>query len=129
MRARFLCDLLDAIEHERGDELVRIAGARVCYRMEGVSGLDALRTAEPGAVIPIADAEQLLLGLDVLLGNGSGSVIEAAATEVYARLLRRSSLIVHGDLMSTVMRLRAPIEYPFVDVSLSWDLASSSTGF
>lgn len=128
VRAWFVRDFLEVVERERGRSATQVALAKLTTRATSIDPA-ALRTSAPNDVIPIHEAEELLLGLDLALGDGSGKVIESAGLELYSKSLAQGGLIVPGDLMATVSRLRAPLEYPFVDERISFDLASSSTGF
>jgi hypothetical protein len=121
-------DFLEVVERERGRAQTQAALTKLTARSTSIEPAK-LKTSTPNDVIPIHEAEELLLGLDMALGDGSGRVIETAGLELFSKSLAQGGLIVPGDLMATVLRLRAPLEYPFVEERISFDLASSSTGF
>lgn len=121
-------DFLEVVERERGRAATQAAVAKLTARSTSTDA-GKLKSSTPNDVIPIHEAEELLLGLDMALGDGSGRVIETAGLELFSKSLAQGGLIVPGDLMATVSRLRAPLEYPFVDERISFDVASSSTGF
>lgn len=128
VRARFVRDVLEFVEREHGLESAAVV-QRLGARLGRLSDFEELRSSAPGALLPIANVEELLLGLDGMVGDGTGALLEAAGLELFSRVVNRDGLAVPGDLMATVTRLRAPLEYPFVGAQLSFDIASSSTGF
>jgi hypothetical protein len=128
VRAWFVRDFLEVVERERGRAVTQAALAKLTPRLTSIDTA-ALRRSTPNDVIPLHEAEELMLGLDMAIGDGSGRVIETAGLELFSKSLAQGGMIVPGDLMATVLRLRAPLEYPFVDERISFDLASSSTGF
>ncbi len=128
VRSWFVRDFIEVLERERGKAVAQAALGRLSARFPSLDAT-ALRKSAPSEVIPIQEAEELFLGIDSSMGDGTGKVIEAIGLELFAKSLGQGGLIVPGDLMSTVLRLRAPLEYPFVDLRISFDLASSSTGF
>jgi hypothetical protein len=128
VRAWFVRDFLEVVERERGRPATQAALTKLAARLTSIDTA-ALRHSTPNDLIPLHEAEELFLGLDVVIGDGSGRVIETAGLELFSKQLAQGGLIVPGDLMATVLRLRAPLEYPFVDERISFDLASSSTGF
>lgn len=128
VRAWFVRDFLEVVERERGRAVTQAALAKLTTRLTSIDPA-ALRQSTPNDVVPLHEAEELFLGLDMAIGDGSGRVIETAGLELFSKALAQGGLIVPGDLMATMLRLRAPLEYPFVDERISFDLASSSTGF
>jgi hypothetical protein len=71
-----------------------------------------------------------LLEMDRLLGDGSGSLLQGAGEEIGRRILSETEqLVVVGDLMATVARIRAPLEYPLVGTSLGYDIREAPRGF
>jgi hypothetical protein len=128
VRAWFVRDFLEVVERERGRAATRAALTKLTARLTSIDTA-ALRQSTPNDLVPLHEAEELFLGLDMAIGDGSGRVIETAGLELFSKQLAQGGLIVPGDLMATVLRLRAPLEYPFVDERISFDLASSSTGF
>jgi hypothetical protein len=88
-----------------------------------------VRERSPSDVLAIADAEQLLLGLDEELEHGSGGLLESAGHELFFRVLVQGSLSGSCDLLGTLTRLRPAIEHPFVDVTIDWSFSATSRGF
>jgi hypothetical protein len=93
------------------------------------ASLEALRATSPADTVPLADAEEVLLGIDTTLGDGSGRLLEIAMFELATRMLSQGNAVVVGDLLGTVARLRTAIERPFVGVEMLFDLKRTETGF
>lgn len=129
VRTRFVRDLLDLIERDND----RDAFVRACESLSSRLGDDetvqAIRNGSAPVLFPMADADLLLLGLDASLGDGTGSLLERAATEQMARLVSAGGLAVQGDLMGSVARLRAPLEQIFSSDAMGFDLSETRTGF
>jgi hypothetical protein len=93
-----------------------------------------LRAREPRSnghsdLMPLGDAEELLLAIDGALGDGSGRVLEAASLALFSHMLSRDAgVVIVGDLFATVARMRAPLERPFVGVAPLFELARTDTG-
>ena len=121
--------MLDTIERDRGSEAVARLPDRVSERVRQHARLDALRASSPTATIPLTDAEELLLAIDSVLGDGSGRVLEVAMFELATRVLSQAGAVVVGDLHGTVARLRTALERPFVDAEVVFELKKSDTGF
>ncbi len=112
----------------------RAASARLLLRLpERLSiHLDpqALSNSSPTDVTPLDLGEELLLGIDTTLGDGSGRLIEEAAEELATRsLLRSTASVVPGDLQATMARQRAALERPFVGADVRFELSRNDTGF
>jgi hypothetical protein len=75
------------------------------------------------------DAEEVLLSVDAILGDGSGRLLEGPGADLATRALGQCGLGVSGDLVATMARLRAPLERPFVDVAVTYELCPMPTGF
>jgi len=91
--------------------------------------LDRLRSAGMLEVIPIEDAEDTLFSIDAIFGQGAGQSMEAVALEVVSKSIGHGGTSVNsGDLLGTLVRLRGLIESPFVDTSVTFELARSPSG-
>ena len=130
LRAWFLRNLLEAAERELGAAAVASLPERAPARLRPHLTLERLRTTAALDTLPLDDGEEAILLLDQVLGDGSGKTLERVACEMLARqLVQAASAVRVGDLFGTVARLRAPLEHPFVDVTVFFDLARSPTGF
>lgn len=130
LRAWFLRNLLEAAERELGAAAVTSLPERIPARLRPHLTLDRLRSTAALDTLPLDDGEEAVLLFDQTLGDGSGKILERVACEMLARqLVQAASAVRVGDLFGTVARLRAPLEHPFVDVSVLFDLARSPTGF
>lgn len=129
MRVGFLCDVLEVFERVCGARAVEEAERTLEERFKISSGFMRFRAQRTGEAVDLSSAEVLLLGLDAALGAGDGAMLELAGRDIFAhRMAADASLVVPGDLLSTVRHLRAPLSYPFVELELGWDVASSSSG-
>jgi hypothetical protein len=64
------------------------------------------------------------------LGDSSGRLLERIAADMFGRQLAQAVGVVRiGDLFGTVARLRGPLEHPFVDTSLHFELTRNPAGF
>ncbi len=130
LRAWFLRNLLEAAERELGATALAALPERVPARLRPHLTLDRLRSTAALDTLPLDDGEEAMLLFDQTLGDGSGKTLERVACEMLARqLVQAASAVRVGDLFGTVARLRAPLEHPFVDVTVVFDLTRSTTGF
>lgn len=129
IRTWFVRDVLEVLERDRGGAVLDRLPDRLPDRLRGHTSLESLRNSSPTDTIPLADGEELLLGIDGALGDGSGRVLEVAMFELATRALSQSGAVMIGDLLGTVARLRTAIERPFVDVDVLFDLRKTETGF
>jgi hypothetical protein len=130
LRAWFLRNLLEAAERELGTAAVASLPDRVPARLRPHLSLDRLRATAALDTLPLDDGEEAILAFEQTLGDGSGKLLERVACEMLARqLVQAASAVRVGDLFGTVARLRAPLEHPFVDVPVTFDLVRSPTGF
>ncbi len=130
LRAWFLRNLLETAERELGAAAVAALPERAPARLRPHLALERLRTTAALDTLPLDDGEEAILFFDQALGDGSGKTLERVACEMLARqLVQAASAVRVGDLFGTVARLRAPLEHPFVDVTVVFDLARSPTGF
>lgn len=130
LRAWFLRNLLEAAERELGAPALAALPERAPARLRPHLTLDRLRTTAALDTLPLDDGEEAILLFDQAVGDGSGKTLERIACEMLARqLVQAASAVRVGDLFGTVARLRAPLEHPFVDVTVVFDLTRSPTGF
>ncbi|MCA9639402.1 MAG: hypothetical protein H6718_31515 [Polyangiaceae bacterium] len=86
--------------------------------------------ADPRSTMSLVEAEELLLGIDAALGDGSGKVLESAGFVLGSRLLsHRGSVVVPGDVVRTIARLRTPVELPYEGARVVFDLTETDVGF
>lgn len=130
LRSWFLRNFLEAAERELGAPAIAALPARVPARLRAHLSLDRLRTSAALDTIPLDEGEEALVTFDQALGDGSGKLIERVACEMLARQLVQAAAAVRvGDLYGTVARLRGPLEHPFVDATLTFDLIRTDRGF
>lgn len=129
LRVRFLRDILRAVEREQGAGTVDRFKARLPERLREHVDFGALNASTPSDTMSLDDGEEVLLGLDAALGDGSGRLLEGASFDLVARTVSQGGMLVVGDLLATVARMRAPLEWPFVAVQMMFDLVGTDTGF
>lgn len=130
LRTWFLRDLMDVVEREHAGGARARLQERLPERLGGHLEEARLHDAAPTDTIPLDDAEELLLAVDAALGDGSGRVLEDAALGLVSRILMQGGgVVVAGDLLATMQRMRAPLERPFVKVQLLFELTATDTGF
>ena len=121
---------MEAAERQSG--VAAVAGLRVKLppRLALHASLERLRAGTVVDTIPLEEAEEILLSLDSLLGDGTGKLLENIGVDLATRVLSQGSgLARSGDLAGTVVRLQAFLEYPFVGVPLLFELRRNQTGF
>jgi hypothetical protein len=130
LRTWFLRNLLDAAERELGSSAVAALPERAPARLRSHLTLERLRASAALDTLPLDQGEEAILALEHTLGDGSGRTLERIACEMLGRQLAQAASAVRvGDLFGTVARLRTPLEHPFVDAPVSFDLLRSPTGF
>ncbi len=129
LRARFVRDLVDSFERESGADAVIGAVMRLEPRLSRAGVRATLRGAAHADAIDVADAEELLFGLDSALSDGSGQLLERMAAEQLGRMLSQDGFSIPGDLMGTVARMQAPLEHLFVGLPVGFDLSKKRDGF
>jgi hypothetical protein len=130
LRSWFLRNLLEAAERELGSAALASLPAKVPARLRPHLSLDRLRTAVAVDGIPLDEGEEVLLGLDQALGDGTGRMLERLSREMHARqLLQAKGTVRLGDLSGTVARLRGPLEHAFVDTEVLFELSRTELGF
>ncbi len=129
LRTRFVRDLVEGFERDGRAEAVDEALRRLEPRLSTPGVRSALRSATYADTLDVADAEELLFGLDAAVSDGTGQLLERLATELFARILAQGTLSISGDLMGTVARLQAPLEHLFVGLPIGFDLSKKRDGF
>jgi hypothetical protein len=130
LRSWFLRNFLEAAERELGAPAIAALPARVPVRVRAHLSLDRLKSSAALDTIPLDEGEEALFAFDQALGEGNGKSLERIACEMLARQLVQAAAAVRvGDLFGTVARLQGPLEHPFVDASLTFDLEHTSSGF
>jgi hypothetical protein len=130
LRSWFLRNFLEAAERELGAPAIAALPARVPVRVRAHLSLDRLKSSAALDTIPLDEGEEALFAFDQALGEGNGKSLERVACEMLARQLVQAAAAVRvGDLFGTVARLQGPLEHPFVDASLTFDLEHTSSGF
>jgi hypothetical protein len=128
IRSWYVRDVLEIVERS-GASIARLK-ERLPQRLHAYLNLTVLRAAAPTDAIPIDDGEELLLGLDPALGDGSGKILENIGLEIATRMLvKGSGGVVPGDLVGTIARMRAPFERPFAGIPILHQVVPNETGF
>ena len=129
LRAWFLRNLLEAAERELGAAAVSALPQRVPARLRPYLSLDRLRATAALDAIPLDDGEETVQAFEQGLGDASGKLLERVSCEMFARQLVGAAAAVRvGDLYGTVARLRGPLEHPFIDTQLTFELARAPFG-
>ncbi|MBX3128130.1 MAG: hypothetical protein KF718_15505 [Polyangiaceae bacterium] len=130
VRCWFIRDALGLIEREHGAGSVARALARLGEQARAQCEPELLRRSSPTDTLPLHVAEDLLLTLDSALGDGSGRLLERLGLDLATRTLSQSGTsVIVGDLFATVARLRVPVEHPFVDAAVRFEVFRSPAGF
>jgi hypothetical protein len=129
LRSWFLRNFLEAAERELGAPAIAALPARAPDRVRTHLSLDRLKTSAALDSIPLDDGEEALVAFDQVLGDGSGKLLERVSCEMLARQLVQATAAVRvGDLFGTVARLQGPLEHPFVNATLTFDLLRTGNG-
>lgn len=130
VRCSFVRDALGLIEREHGAGSIARALARLGDQARAQCEPELLRRSSPTDTLPLHVAEDLLLTLDSALGDGSGRLLERLGLDLATRTLSQSGTsVIVGDLFATVARLRVPVEHPFVDAAVRFEVFRSPAGF
>jgi hypothetical protein len=130
LRAWFLRNLLEAAERELGAAAVAALPERAPERLRPYVSLERLRATAALDTIPLDEGEEAVQAFELGLGDGSGKLLERVACEMLARQLVQAAAAVRvGDLFGTVARLRGPLEHPFIDAAVTFDLQRNPLGF
>ncbi len=121
---------MEAAERQLGAPAVAGLRAKLPPRLALHASLERLRASAVVDAIPLEEAEEILLSLDALLGDGTGKLLENIGVDLAARVLSQGGGVARaGDLAGTVVRLQAFLEYPFLGVPLLFELRRNQTGF
>ncbi len=129
LRVRFLRDMLRAAEREQGAGTLSRLQGRLPDRLRTHADASVLNASTPSDTISLDDGEEVLLAMDTMLGDGSGRLLETASFDLVARTVSQGNMLVVGDLLGTVARMRAPLEWPFIAVQMMFELSPTDTGF
>jgi hypothetical protein len=130
LRSWFLRNLLEAAERELGVAALASLPEKVPSRIRPHVSLDRLRGTIALDSIPLDEGEEVLLGVDSALGDGSGKLLERISREMHSRqLLAAKGTVRIGDLIGTVARLRGPLEHAFIDTDVLFELSRTELGF
>ncbi len=120
--------VLDALGRTSDASALSRLGSRLPARLRDLA-FAASGALEPSDTLTLDDAEELLLAIDQALGDGSGRVLESVARDMAARAMaQRDGVVVAGDLLGTIQRLRAPLEHPFIDAEVLFEVRRTETG-
>jgi len=129
LKSWFLRNVLESAEREYGAAALESVSSRVTPRLKPHLSLDRLRASAALDTLPLDEAEEVLLTLDVALGDGTGRALERIAEDLYAKtLIQGGGAVRLKDLFGTMARLRGLIEHPFEDVTILFDLAKTESG-
>jgi hypothetical protein len=129
LRSWFLRNFLEAAERELGAPAIAALPARAPNRVRAHLSLDRLKASAALDSIPLDEGEEALVAFDQVLGDGSGKLIERVSCEMLARQLVQAVAAVRvGDLFGTVARLQGPLEHPFMNTTLTFDLLRTGNG-
>jgi hypothetical protein len=130
IRVWFFRNLLEAAERELGAGQLAGLPTRVPARLKPHLTLDRLRAASPIDTLSLDEAEEATAAFELALGDSSGRLLERIAADMFGRQLAQAVGVVRiGDLFGTVARLRGPLEHPFVDAALHFELTRNAAGF
>jgi hypothetical protein len=123
-----LRDVLELAERREPGALARLS-VRLPDRLRPMLDIGELRGGGPEETLALDDAEEVLLSLDSMAGDGSGRLLEGTGIDLATRTLDQGGLGVNRDLLGTMARMRVPLERPFVGVDVVYELAPTPTGF
>lgn len=129
LRVRFLRDMLRAVERDAGAGALERLKARLPDRLRPHVDAQALAASKPSDSLSLDDGEEVLLAVESALGDNTGRLLESASFDLVARTVSQGNMLVVGDLLATVARMRAPLEWPFLSVQMMFDLVPTDTGF
>jgi hypothetical protein len=130
VRSRFLRAVVETVHQETAGLAMARLREGLPPHLRQLLHRDVLGTHERDASVGLELALDLLLSIDRIMCGGSGVVTTRVATALASRVLTQSAaLVVPGDALATLSHLRAPFEYPFVDVPLDFSARRVPDGF
>ena len=129
LRSRFIRVVLESFQRYTGGNALPRLRARLPERLQNVLASRVLKARESTETVSLSDGAELLLSMDEICGDSRGELMQRAAEDLGRRILLESSALAHSELADTVARLRAPLEHPFVQVPVLFQLEPSRTGF
>ena len=125
----YVRDTLEVLERlKKAEGLGRLA-ERLPDRLKPYANLARLRSAPPHATIPLDLAEEFILAIEGILGDGSGQLLEKISNELVAAAIARGRVSLRlGDFVGSLERLRAVVERPFVDIQPVFEVVATETG-
>ncbi|MBN2195060.1 MAG: hypothetical protein JW751_19745 [Polyangiaceae bacterium] len=129
LRILYLRELMESI-HRRERAAAQRLALRLPERLRPHIAYERLQPRTVGAVLPLDEAEELLLAIDEAIGEGSGRVLDEASYELALRGLLRGTLgaLVGDGLADTLTRLGAALERWFDGVVLLYEVDPNDTG-
>ncbi|HVJ17950.1 MAG TPA: hypothetical protein VM686_21165 [Polyangiaceae bacterium] len=122
-------NVLESAEREFGSQALESVTVRIAPRLRPHLSLERLRASAALDTLPLDEAEEVLLTLDLVLGDGSGRALERIAEDLYAKaLIQGGGAVRLKDLFGTMARLRGLIEHPFEDVTILFELTKTDNG-
>jgi hypothetical protein len=74
-------------------------------------------------------AEEVLLAIDSVLGDGSGKELELIGSDWIGRVLSQDeNMVVVGSLLGTLARLVASFEHPFLGIRVVFEVHNTNSG-
>lgn len=129
VRSSFLREAFDIVERSRGPHALERLRVRLSKATEH-DGSTPSEDESPTALIALSVAEDLLLGIESALGDGSGRVLEFIGEEWVSRVLsQRVGTVIPGDAVATLRRLEVPLLGAFVDVKLVYRVERTPGGY
>ena len=114
----FLRDLVESVERQHPAALTRVA-LRLPERLVRHLAHRELDAAKPGDVLAIETGEQLVLGLDAVLGGGSGEPLADIARDLATRYIaEHKDVILAGSFHGSMLLQRAELQRPFVGLNV-----------
>ena len=87
LKSWFLRNVLESAEREFGSQALETVSMRITPRLRPHLSLERLRASAALDTLPLDEAEEVLLTLDLVLGDGSGRALERIAEDLYAKTL------------------------------------------
>lgn len=130
LRSRFARALIESLHASSGGMVLEQLRMKLPQRLRDILAGDVLAARDFNQTMRLDEAESLLFAIDSTLGDGSGRLLEDAATAFASRLVTEIRRRYPGaDVKTLVAHLRAPLEHPFEGVTPRFDLMDTDTGF